>query len=150
MWASPHEPWQRLQELNDESDNWDVKMNKLKIRWCWKVTWWYMLKPLKSREYWKLCLPGTTSETKTKTRFKEESRPTGQHSPSTTTSSRVILERHWRDKYTTYAYFQQWHTVWKHGHSPTRQRTSWQLHKQGTERSTRDVKHHILGHQTSG
>ena len=32
-------------------------------------------------------------ETKTKTRrFKEESRPDGQHSPSTATSSRVTLE----------------------------------------------------------
>ena len=35
----------------------------------------------------------TAPETKTKTRrFKEESRPGGQHSPSTTTSSRVTLE----------------------------------------------------------
>ena len=41
----------------------------------------------------------TASETKTKTRrFKEESRPDGQHSLSTATSSRLTSEHAWRDK----------------------------------------------------
>ena len=51
----------------------------------------------------------TAPETKTKTRrFKEESEPDGQHSPSTFTFSRVTLEHAWRDKSTTHAYFQWW------------------------------------------
>ena len=43
----------------------------------------------------------TRDKTKTR-RFKEESRPDGQHSPSTATSSRVTLEHAWRDKSTTH------------------------------------------------
>ena len=46
----------------------------------------------------------TAPETTTKTRrFKAESRPDGQHSPCTVTSSRVTLEPAWRDKSTTHA-----------------------------------------------
>ena len=44
----------------------------------------------------------TASETKTKTRrFNEESRPDGQHSPSTATFSRITWERASIEKSTT-------------------------------------------------
>ena len=53
-----------------------------------------------------------------------------QHSPNTATSSGVTLEPAFREKPTTHAYFQQWHTARKYGHSLTRQRTCTQPHKQ--------------------
>jgi len=58
-----------------------------------------------------------TRKTKQERRLKEDPRPDGQH------STRVTLEPAWRDKSTTHAYFQQWHSARKHRHSPFKQRT---------------------------
>ena len=63
-----------LQELDDESENQGLKMNKSKT------------KLMMDRD-----AVSDTKDTETKT-LQEESRPDGQYSPSTATSSRVTLE----------------------------------------------------------
>ena len=80
-----------LHELPDESENRALKMNKSKT----KVIIENDYKTLRSRALKAISTWDryTIPVTKTKTRiFREESRPDGQHSPSTTTSSRVTYE----------------------------------------------------------
>ena len=91
---APHELQQILHELADESDNQGLKMNKSKTKVMMKTDQ-YMSTTLRSRTLTATSTwdRDTAPETKTKTRrFKEESRPDGEHSPSTATSSRVTLE----------------------------------------------------------
>ena len=101
---------QMLQELADESENQGLKMNKSKAKVMMENYTPITTPTLRSRT-----LKGTSTwdtdrapETKTKTRrFKEVSRPDGQHSPSSATSYRITLEHAWGDKFTTHMYFQQ-------------------------------------------
>jgi len=99
-----------LHGLADESERHGVKVNNLKTKVMMEKTHQYMSTILKSRKVKAMSTwdRDTAPGTKTKTRrFKEESRPDGQHSPSTASSSRVTLEHACRDKFTTDAYFQQ-------------------------------------------
>ena len=135
-----------LQELVDESENHGLEVNKSNTKVVIENdTPIYVnntqIENVESYTY--LGQRYRTTGKKQATRFKEESRPDGQHSPSTATSSRVTLEHAWRDKSTTHAHFQQWHTGQKHGHSPPKQRTSYssRTNKDGKEY----VKHHIPG-----
>ena len=132
---TPQELQQMLLELADESENHGLKMNKSKIKVVMETTHQYISTTLRSRT-----LKATSTwdryiapETKSKTRrFKEDSRPDGQHSSGTTAS--------WRDKSTTHSYFQQWHTSRIYGHSSKEQANS-RTNKNGMEY----VKHHIPG-----
>ena len=85
---APYELQQMLQELADESQNRGLKMNKLKTKVMMEndtTTLTSIATSTLDRD--------TAPDTKTKTRrFKEESRPDGQHSLSNATSSRVTLE----------------------------------------------------------
>ena len=109
-----HELQQMLQELADESESPGLKM--------YNDTPTLRSRTLKAMSTWDR---DTAPETKNKTRrFKEESRPGEQPSPSTATPSRVTLEHDIIDKPTTHVYFLQWHTAWKLVHSPAKQRTS--------------------------
>ena len=79
---------------NDESENQGMKMNKSKIKVMMENDTPVHVNNLRSRTVKATYIwdRDTSPETKTKTlRFKEESRPDGQHSPSTATSSRVTL-----------------------------------------------------------
>ena len=76
------------QELADERENQDLKMNKSKTKVIMEIDTQYMSTTLKSKTLkatstWHR---DTTPETKTKIRrFKDESRPDGQHSACTAT-----------------------------------------------------------------
>ena len=145
---TPHELQQMLQELADESENQGLKMNKSEIKvmmengtsiyTCMSTT--LRSRTLKATSIWDR---DTAPETKTKTRrFKEESRPDGQHLPSTATSSRVTLEHAWRDNSTTHAYFQLDIRGENMGtHHPNKEQASSRTNKDGKEY----VKHHIPG-----
>ena len=84
-----------LHELDDESENQGLKMNKLKTKMMMENDTPIMSTTLRSRTLkvtstWD---SDTAPETKTKTRrFKEESWPDGQNSQSSSTSSRVTLD----------------------------------------------------------
>ena len=84
-----------LQEFADESDNQDLKMNKSKTKVMMKNDTPLCQQHL-DRERRKLHLPGTEIDNQRqktkKRRFKEESRPDGQHSPCSTISSMLTLE----------------------------------------------------------
>ena len=86
-----------LQELADESDNQGLKMNKStkKVIMETDTPIYANNTQIENVEsYTSTWDRDTAPETKTKTRrFKDESRPDGQLSPSTATSSRVTLER---------------------------------------------------------
>ena len=92
---TPHELQQMLQELADESDKQGLKMNKSKTKMMMEnVTSIYINntqienRTLKATSTWDRDI---APEIKTNTRrFKEESWPDGQHSPSTATSSRAL------------------------------------------------------------
>ena len=87
-----------LQELADESENQGMKTNKSKTKVMMEndvLIYIYISRTLRSRTLNSTYIwdRDVAPETKTKTRrFKEESRPDGQHSPSTATSSKVTLE----------------------------------------------------------
>ena len=88
---TPHELQQMLQELPDENENQGLKMNKSKTKVMIETdTPTYRSRTLKATSTWDR---DTETVTQTKTsRFKVESQPDGQNSPSTATSSRVTLE----------------------------------------------------------
>ena len=76
-----------LQDLGDESNNRGLRMNKSKTKMIMEndTSIYVTLKATWDRD--------TAPETETKTRrFKEQSRPDEQHSPSTATHSRVTLQ----------------------------------------------------------
>ena len=133
----PHELQQMLQELADEQGR---KMNKSKTKVMMENNTPIYINNTQIENVEIYIYLGQWYSSRDK--HQEESQPDGQHSSSTATSSKVTLEHAWRDKSTTHAYFQQWHTVWKHGHSPPRkEQASSRTNKDGKEY----VKHHILG-----
>ena len=87
-----HELQEMLQELAAESENQGLKMNKSKTKMMMEndTPTHVNNTQIDNVETWDR---GTAPETKTKTRrFKEESRPVEQYSPSTVPFSRVTLE----------------------------------------------------------
>ena len=83
-----------LQELTDESENQGLKMNKSETKVMMKNDSSIYVNNTQIENVERHIYMGQRYSTRDKTktrRFKEESRPDGQHSPSTATSSRVIL-----------------------------------------------------------
>ena len=123
----PHEQQQMLHNLADEIENQGLKMNKSKTKAMIGNDTPIYVNNTQIENVESYIYLGQRYRTRHKNntrRFKDESRPDKQHSPINATSSRVTLEHARRDKSTTHAYFQQWHTGQKHGHSPPMQRTS--------------------------
>ena len=92
---TPHELQQVLQELSDESENQGLKMNKSKTKVMMEHDTPVYVNNNQIENVESCISLGqrySTREKKQTKRFKEESRPDGQHSPSTATSSKVILE----------------------------------------------------------
>ena len=84
-----------LQELADESENHGLKMNKskTKVRMANDTPIYVNSTQTENVEsYVYLGQRYSTRDENQARRFKEESRPDGQHSPSTATCSRVTLE----------------------------------------------------------
>ena len=113
----PHELQQMLQELANESENQGLKMNKSKTKVIIENVNNTQIANVDSYIY--LLQKPTQRDSK---------------KPSTAISSRVTLELAWRDKSTTHAYFQQCYTARKNEHSPPKQTTRQQSHKQRWKR----------------
>ena len=84
-----------LQELADESDSQCLKMNRSKTNVMMETDTPIYVNNTQIENVESYTCLGQRYRTKDKNqdrRFKEESRPEGLHSPSTATSSKVILE----------------------------------------------------------
>ena len=91
----PHDLQETIQELADESDRHNLKINKSKTKGMIETDTRIHINNTQFENVGSyIYLPGTEIQLQRETTklFKEKSRPDGQHSSNTATSSRVTLE----------------------------------------------------------